>query len=314
MSALVSVIMPAFKSSYIREALSSAFSQTVVPFEVIVIDGSPESTLPQIEEYRNRIRYLYQCPKGVSAARNAGIRAAKGDYVAFLDADDIWMNDKLEKQLRAFGAYPGAVICVSTVWNLMDSGRGARDSGPYYPRPLIKWLNGRNNAAEAVFGPIYKLLLAVNCVATSSVVVRKDAISEIGGFDETLVRGEDYDFWLRLARQYPTIFIRNPVSRYRVHDSGLSGSWSKRSRIFYESNLTVLRKHLTAYGGLSVKKSLSRTYVQFAQFELKAAHYHEARNLAFRSFKQWPNLVALKAFVEATCPRFYGLATGFVRR
>lgn len=301
----VSVIVPAYHSRYVAAALESVLTQTRTPEEIIVIDSSPETTLDQIRSYQERIRYLNEPARGVSHARNSGILAAQGDYIALLDADDLWLSDKIEKQLLALERFPQAVFSFSTTWNLVECEHPGIPRDPYRPPELLEWLRDRNGVA---FGEVYELLLAANCVATSSVLVRKEAMLEAGLFDETINHGEDYDLWLRLARRYPAAFVCDPTSRYRVHPEGLSGSWEARSELFHEANIHILEKHVAAFPSDAASEALARAHADFARFQIKSARRHEAKNAALRSLRQRANLSAALLYIEAAFPRFYSFA------
>ncbi len=309
----VSVIIPSYNSPYLSEAIESVFRQTHGATEIIVVDGSPEVTLDQIEDCFGRIQHIPQLPRGVSHARNAGIVAAQGDYVALLDADDLWLPDKLHTQLLLLERYPAAGFCFSTTWNLLDVEDCAIPSEPYCPRELRSWIQSKGQANGAVHGDVYELLLSVNCVATSSVVARKTAMVNVGLFDESLKNGEDYDFWLRLASAFSAIYVCEPTCRYRVHPDGLSGTWSSRSELFYRANLRVLEKHLANVPSVMVRKALSRSLADFANFQLKSAQLTEAKRTALQSLRVRPNLKATQTYIEAAFPKASSLAVDLLR-
>lgn len=298
----VSVVIPVYGASYVREALESALAQTWAPTEIIVVDSSPETTRPRIEGYLDRITYFYEPPRGVSAARNAGIRAAKGDLVAFLDADDLWMPEKLAVQVPALSRRGEADFSFSTVWNLTDQEDPGIPRDPFYPPPLRDWLGAHPAVGGVASGWVYDLLLATNCVATSSVAVRRAVLETIGLFDESFSNGEDYDLWLRLAKRYPAAFVCNPIARYRVHDAGLSGAWTSRPELFYRNNIRVLEKHQAMFPSVAVRDALTRSYAGYSSFLLKSNRRAEARRFALRSFRLRPTLAATRTYLEAVLP------------
>lgn len=304
----VSVIIPTYNSPYLPQAIESVFHQSHGATEIIVVDSSPEVTLEQIEDYFGRIRHISQPPRGVSQARNVGIVAAQGDYVALLDADDLWLPDKLHTQLSLLERYPEAGFCFSTTWNLLAVEDCAIPSEPYCPPELRSWIESKGQANGAVYGDVYELLLSVNCVATSSVVARKTAMVSVGLFDESLKNGEDYDFWLRLASACPAIYVCEPTCRYRVHSDGLSGTWGSRSELFYRANLRVLEKHFANVPSLMVRNALSRALADFANFQLKSARRIEAKRTALQSLRVRPNLKATQTYIELAFPKAYSLA------
>lgn len=304
MTAPVSVIVPAFRSAFLKEALASVFAQTVRPAEVIVIDGSPDETLRAIEEYRDSVRYVFQPPSGVSAARNYGIQLATQEYVALLDADDVWLPAKLERQMKAFEIQPDAGFCFAGIWNLCDFEEPSIPREVFLPAPLTEWMRKHRVNNDLSCGFAYSLLLQVNCIGTSSLVVtRQAAVSE--PFDEQLKNAEDYDFELRLARKYPGIFLHQAVSRYRIHGFGLSGTWENRPQIFYDSNLRVLWKHLKRNFSPEILRSLAATYREYARWSLNARRRSSARALALKSLCFWPNGDSAKVCAESWAPASY---------
>jgi len=314
--ATVSVVVPAFHSSQIRECLASIFSQTFPPCEIIVIDSSPDETTPLLQEFSGKVVHIEQPPRGVSAARNAGIEAAKGDYIAFLDADDLWLPEKLERQLWGFSRFPHAPFSFCTVWNLTEDPDPAIPREPFFPPNLLAWLAraGEDNGTAA--GSVYELILSGNCIATSSLIVRRDALEKIDLFDETMRNGEDYEFELRLAHSYPAVFVRSPMVRYRIHNAGLSGAWSQRSELFYRANIDALTKHYEKFSSERVRTALARTYADFALFHLKSGKYAEAGRLARCSLARQLSQRALRYYLESKFPELYaGLckATRMVR-
>lgn len=310
---LVSVIIPTYRSSFVREAIQSVLDQKQSFLEIIVVDGSPEVTLHQIHDCVGCVRHIPQPPRGVSQARNIGIAAARGDYIALLDADDLWLPDKLQTQLALLSRYPKAGFCFSTTWNLVEGNNVAIPSEPYRPPQLCSWMRANPKVGGAIYGSAYDLLLSVNCIATSSVIAQKAALMEVGLFDEALKNGEDYDLWLRLARSHPVIYVCEPTSRYRVHYDGLSGSWSSRSELFFRTNVRVLEKHMANAPSGMTRRALAQTLADFAGFHLNHAQSVEARCMALRSLRLQPSCAAIKCFIEAAWPRLYSVAARIAR-
>ncbi|HYL81892.1 MAG TPA: glycosyltransferase, partial [Candidatus Acidoferrum sp.] len=188
---LVSVIIPTYNSAgFVVEAVRSVLAQTHSPVEIIVVDdGSTDATAESLRPYAERIRYLYQQNRGVAAARNAGIAVARGDLLAFLDADDMWVPDKLERQLACLDRRPQVGVTHA------DARHCYVDSGRQCARPPL---------ARQFDGNCYTDLFFGNRIVTSSVMVKRHCLEAVGGFDETIRAAsvEDYDLWLRLARRY----------------------------------------------------------------------------------------------------------------
>ena len=212
-SPTVSVITPAYNAAkYIGEALDSVLNQTFRSHELIVInDGSPDTDEleRELQKYPATIRYIKQENRGAAAARNAGLRSARGEYAAFLDADDRWLPDFLEKQL-AFLRSSNADLVFSDARLIGDS--------PLAGRTFME-LDPPKSAVTP------ESLLAVEvAVLTSAVLARKQPIFEVGLFDETIKRGHDFELWFRLAKS-GTRFAYQPrvLAEHRIVESGLSG-------------------------------------------------------------------------------------------
>ena len=210
----VSVIIPAYQASGdIADALASVFAQTFTNFEVIVVnDGSPDTAELEraLQPYRERIRYFSQPNRGAGAARNAGIRTARGRYLALLDADDLWYPEFLRRQTWLLEANPacGLVYCDSLIsGDSVLAGRRFMETAP--------------SCGEVTLVS----LIAQQCnIALSTVVVRRSAVVDAGLFDEGLRRGQDFDLWLRLALRGVGMRYQEAVlAERRVRTNGLSG-------------------------------------------------------------------------------------------
>lgn len=222
-SPTVSVIIPAYRvTPYIKEALDSVFAQRYTDFEVVVVnDGTPDTEAFEevLSPYRHRVVYLRQANKGLSAARNTGIRAARGRLIALLDADDVWEPDYLSVQVAALDAdptldvvYPDGVI----FGDVVEAGHRCMSLAPS---------NG-----EVTFERLALQLCSVLVFATA----RKDTLVNAGLFDETLRSAEDFDLWLRVLQLGGRIgYHRQVLARYRRRRGSLSSDpvWMIRSAL-----------------------------------------------------------------------------------
>lgn len=204
----ISVIIPTYNRAWcLKKAIDSVLSQKAAKFELIVVDdGSTDQTQPLLREYIGRLINLKQSNRGVSAARNAGIRIAKGALVAFLDSDDQWLPGKLAVQNTFFDAHPKAVACqTEEIW--------IRNGVRVNPK--------RKHAKPS--GNIFKRSLKLCLVSPSAVMLKKSVFDEVGLFDETLPACEDYDMWLRIGCRYPVRLLKTPlIAKYGGHDDQLS--------------------------------------------------------------------------------------------
>lgn len=184
----VSVIIPTYnRKSMVCEAVDSVLDQDYRPFEIIVVDdGSTDDSAAALSVYADRIRLIVQPNRGVSAARNAGIRASSCEYLAFLDSDDLWEKGKLSAQMAFFRTHPEIQICqCDEIW--------IRNGKRVNPMNKHKKLSGM------IFEPSLRLCL----VSPSAVIITRTLFDAVGLFDETLPACEDYDLWLRIACRYP---------------------------------------------------------------------------------------------------------------
>jgi glycosyltransferase involved in cell wall biosynthesis len=206
---LVSVIIPTYNRAWIlKEAIDSVLSQTFEDYELIVVDdGSTDDTGAVIGSF-NGIEFITQANRGVSAARNRGIEAASGTYLAFLDSDDLWLPEKLESQMAFFDAHPEAMICqTQEIWI-----RNGRRINP----------KRRHQKASGMF---FERSLELCLVSPSAVVIKRDLLREVGQFDGELPACEDYDLWLRIGARYPVFLVDKPlVIKRGGHADQLSAS------------------------------------------------------------------------------------------
>jgi Glycosyl transferase family 2 len=198
----VSVILPTYqRRDWVCRAVRSVFAQRYSDWELIVVDdGSTDGTGEALRAFGPRLRYLWQENRGVSAARNAGLRLARGEIVAFLDSDDRWLPDHLETVVAVLERRPDAVL-VSTC-----------------PRSDVA---GRDRAGDARLLDALPLLLVDNFVGTpSGIAARRDQLLAVGGFDEGMMVLEDGELWLRLATRGPFAFLqRRTIVRQHTRGS-----------------------------------------------------------------------------------------------
>jgi glycosyltransferase involved in cell wall biosynthesis len=311
----VSVVIPTFNcAQYLPDAIQSVLSQSQAPSEIIVVDdGSVDHTEAVMKVYPD-VLYVRQENGGPAKARNTGIKNAKADYVAFLDADDFWLPDKLSKQTSLLDSYPAAGFAFSVPWNVSDSADPKIPSEPYCPPVLEAWARHQAVTEDFAFGSAYRLLLENNCVATSSVMVRRDALLEVGFFDESMRGYEDYDLWLRLARTRLAIFMRAPVSRYRIQTSGLSGNWDARSERFYNYCIRVVEKEWRARPSYAARRAVANYYASYAYFLLCRSRREDAVDASMKSVATFPGWKAMRVLAEATFPSTFAWAAAMRKR
>lgn len=196
MAHLVSVVIPTYnRCDRLATAIESVLQQTYAPLELIVVDdGSTDGTADLLKGYGDDIRVIHQQNRGVSGARNTGIRAAKGGLIALLDSDDMWLPEKLAHQAAFFRESARAMICqTEEIW--------IRNGKRVNPKKRHRKFSGM----------IFEKTLPLCLVSPSAVMMRASLFQEVGLFDEDLPACEDYDLWLRITWKYPVHLIRIPL-------------------------------------------------------------------------------------------------------
>lgn len=248
-SLAVSVIIPAYNSAqFICEALDSVFAQDFSDHETILVnDGSPDTE--HLEEVlapcRDRIIYLKQENRGPAAARNAAIRTARGEYVAFLDSDDAWLPNYLSVQMRALRGDPGLDLVYSDAIMFGDS---------TFSGGLFSEHNPSRGEAN------FESLVRWDCtVITSCTVARKEALVAAGLFDESFYHAEDFDLWLRLAHRGGRIgYHKEVLAKRRLHGASLGAQ-----------NIALLAGEIRVYEKLLRTLSLSRELRELTERQME---------------------------------------------
>jgi glycosyltransferase involved in cell wall biosynthesis len=208
----VSVIIPTYnRAFFLTEAVASVLAQTYGDFELLVVDdGSTDATPAALAPFGSRVAVLRRATRGgVSAARNLGAAAATGDWLAFLDSDDLWLPEKLALQVEYLRAHPDLCICQTEETWIRN---GVRVNPP--------------RRCRKVAGDIFLPSLRRCLVSPSAVMLPRRLFEAMGGFDETLPAAEDYDLWLRVAWRYPVGLVPAPLIIKRGgHPDQLSRQW-----------------------------------------------------------------------------------------
>jgi glycosyltransferase involved in cell wall biosynthesis len=235
--ATVSIIIPAYNAApFIGETLQSVFAQTFTDYEVLLInDGSPDTEALElaIAPIRDRINYIKQENRGASAARNAGLKEAQGEFVAFLDADDVWLPEYLEEQIAFTRSHDVNLICADAI--VFDEEGVDSES---YMNALTK---DRSETGLVTFDG---LIRGGQNLITSGVVARRKSVVAAGLFDESLRNAQDFDLWIRMTLLGARLaFQRKALLRYRDREGSLSGDATNR----INRELRVYRKILAEY-------------------------------------------------------------------
>jgi glycosyltransferase involved in cell wall biosynthesis len=269
----ISIVIPAYNAeSTILETLESVLKQTFTDFEVLVInDGSTDNTQSLVEAVADpRVQIINYPNGGVCVARNRGIDLAKGDLITFLDADDLWTADKLERQWNALQEYPEAGVAYS--WTYVMDMTQAKNSPTFHMSSQCQWS-----------GNVYESLLLHNFIDSgSNVLIRREAIASVGEFDSSCAGCADWDYWIRLSVKWPFVV----VPKFQIFYRRTAGSMSSNVEVMEREALIAIDKaYKSAPPELQHLKTitLSNFHRYFAQLYLqqslkadvaaKAAHH-----------------------------------------
>lgn len=277
----VSVIIPTYNyGKYIEKAIDSVLAQTCRDFEIIVVDdGSTDNTREIIEsKYKNKVRYFYQENKGAPTARNKGIKESKGEYLAFLDADDWFAPNNLKYKVKVLDS---------------NSDVGWVYSDGYY---VNKWGEIIDKASDRfsfcnrkLEGDISSELFSKgNYITMDSVLMRKVCIEKVGGFDESLPALQDYELWLRISLQYKIKYVDELLCYYTLHSNSIS---SKREN-YHWAFVKIAKKHeinfIKKAGRIKLRRLKADRYNHLGLHFLIIGSFAEANKFFLRSIRCFP--------------------------
>ncbi len=303
----VSILIPAYnRANYLSETLASALAQTLDDIEIIVVDdGSTDETARVVHAISDvRVRYTYQENRGVSAALNTAWRAASSEFVAILGSDDVMLPEQiatllppLEEDARVGVVYARAIG--------MDA-QGA---------PLTQ-LSG---APERFAGQTLLSLVYGDFVCPIAVLIRRAALAECGGYDESLIGNEDWDLWIRLARTYKFVYVPRVLARYRYHSQNLTRTKSARMERLMQDRVRVLDKFFAQPDVpaeiLTIKPIAYRNvymdwmirYLERGDFKNAYAKFQTARALSPAPLRFLPRAAAVVAYYFVLSKTHWGV-------
>jgi glycosyltransferase involved in cell wall biosynthesis len=284
MTPRVSIICPTFNGAtrgYLREAIESVLAQSFEGYELIIVDdGSADDTKKVCEPYLvdSRVHYTFQQNGGPAKARNTGIKASSGAFVCFLDDDDIWKPNKLQRQVQFIDNQLSnfrnwGMVCT---WAALIDAQGN----------IIGYRGHRQE------GAIYKSLLFENIIdATSSVLVKREVFDKVGLFDEVFKQCEDWDMWLRIAKNYYIYHVKEYLVQYREHKGRLSSS--NEEAFFYET--AVLKKALsTAPPEINSVDVYASSYINRSVAYFSFGEYRKFREMFIKGAGISPKFVTIE--------------------
>lgn len=262
----VSVIIPTYNSgNYIKDAVDSVLVQNYKNIEVIVVDdGSTDNTKGILSGYieRGEIHYSYQDNAGLAAARNTGIAVSMGEFIALLDADDVWVSDKISRQVELITASSADMVFA--------------DFHNFTERGIIIENKNTEKIEDGLPVTFHMLFDINNFIYPSTALIRRDVFSECGFFDTSLNAVEDYDMWLRIARKFCIIGINEPLSLIRIHESNMSKDISR----MLDNELKVILKQRDDVGTLKYLRRRAKAFMLNAD----RCIYQSNRKQALRFF------------------------------
>lgn len=277
MRPLVSIVIPTYNTAdYVPFTLDSVDNQTFRDFETLVVDdGSTDHTRDVLDPYRGKIVYIHQKNSGRSEARNTGIKAAKGKYVAFLDSDDLWTKHKLEHQVELMESHP------DVDFSFGDKQRFSNDGSIV----IHSMFNEKGYDSQFFGGPLfvsdpYRKLLDEPYIPTGTVMIRRACFEKTGLFDPDIY-AEDWEFWLRVALFHRFAYAGEIWELERDRP----GSGSKNLNAVYESNILTLRKHKRMFArrldemGVNLDERLRILYKNYGYFLMENQSELARRNL-----------------------------------
>lgn len=263
---LVSIVMPAYNvASTIAESISSVLGQTYDNWELIVVnDGSTDETSSVLSSFLSdkRICVIEQENAGVAAARNRGIKQSAGEFISFLDADDLWIKDKIARQVEMFrSSKDPALGLVYSRYASFSTSLGAaqpRDDDAYY----------------GYLAPEMRIMV-YDFIATSTVMTTSTVINDVGLFDEMLLGTEDWDLWIRILSGHSVGLVDDVLMMYRENPQGLSKNFQKH----HAEEWKVLKKHVIGNDG--VISGISAKALFYHQMKLLSHYCAERQYLCF---------------------------------
>ena len=200
----VSVIIPTYnREEFITETINSVLNQTYKDFEIIVVDdGSTDNTKQKLESFKSKIKLIEQKNSERAIARNNGVKNSKGKYLAFLDSDDIWIKNKLEKQVELLDSKPEVILTYGQSLRINEHGQKIKIA---------------KRQLEGYSGKVFERLLLRNFIVSATPIIRREYFDKTEGFQTKYIPYEDWEFWLRFSLLGKFYFFNNPFAYYRIH-------------------------------------------------------------------------------------------------
>ncbi len=300
----VSVIIPTYnRSQVLLRAINSVINQTSKPFEIIVVDdGSTDDTKKALEIYGDKIRYLYRENSGrPGVARNTGLENAKGDWIAFIDSDDVWLPDKLQLQLRLIEKAKVPLGLVFGDYEVVNHDNSLRRAKVFNPSDLECLVESDLKEGKILKKDLFHyFLIFKNPIHTSSVLLNRELLDSVYGFDPSLTIAEDRDLWIRSAERMQVGFVPKITCKY-THEGGNI----TEDKLFYAQSVSCVMQHhfdrnkhdIPVWLIALIKSSLRRQYRSISFLSAKIGKRGDAVRYIAKSLK-YPDLAVLRYFCQ----------------
>lgn len=285
---LLSVVIPCYNAErYIAATIDSVLAQGHANLEIIVVDdGSRDGSVALVRDRFPTVHVVEQTNQGVATARNTGIARARGYWIAFVDADDIWLPGKLQAQLDAMALMPACRMSY-TAWQVWPCDEPVPSAACLAELDATAGDQARWAGAS---GWIYPQLLLDCAVWTSTVLVERALLADIGGFDPTLNVGEDYDLWLRASRVTQILRVARPLALYRMHPTSITHSMPTDNYRAAVINRSLARWGLDSPDGAradlaAIRREMAKSWSDFACVHLNAGNLGMARRGGWQALR-----------------------------
>lgn len=316
---MISVVIPVHDcADLIGEAIDSVLRQDgdLVSEIIVVDDGSTDALRRVLSPWRSKLQLIHQENRGVAAARNRGIEAARTEWIAFLDADDAWLPERLHRQFdivrrndQVSFVFSDFSVCDGD-WNVIQD-RGITTDYGVFSSYRLEWADvfeqsmSLNDTERAYVGYVFGSLFLGNYIKTSSVLVRRELLKEAGGFDAGLRTQEDYELWLRLASRSRFAYLDRPLVMSRRRPDQLTSR--KHMGEVVEKSLEVTERYEVqarrVLGHSVVDERMSDKRTQLALAHLGKRRRHEARRMLWLAWRGYPmNFRALGLMILSVLP------------
>src|SRR3990172_347270 len=288
-SPLVSIVLPTYNcAAFLPHSIGSILAQTYNSYEIIVVDdGSIDNTKEVLTPFMQKINYIYYHQnKGSHVARNIGIQSSRGKYIAFIDADDIWLPEKLQTDIEYFETHPEVNMVYSKHLNIDQNGR------------MLDEASQKRLPSGNIFTQLFS---EQNFIITSSVVVRKEIFETTGLFYEQLSNCQDWDMWLRIAFYFKVGGINTPLVKYRHNPHSLSKNRNnvlKYQKMVIDKIYSNFKDKENGINEKLYKKRLASHYAKVGRYYLRMGDKNRANENFGLSLKNDPlNLRSIRYYL-----------------